>query len=222
MPPKTTPTRLRLFQVRHGDINLHCFTSSPGVPVLEHDGWESKLVQRPVEFADDKGQRALGLLLRPQGKRWWWLLDSNGREIRVNRYQITFLWSILGEEIREFRKADLSKIDISSNAILSLIDEKMVVKTIWSALKKEYKQAPVAGYHLARYLSRGPLLSSPLLTSFLDEATFPFSAVLILACHRYLNKETHFFKRASIHGWRCLDTATSSLHIKRCPCSLCL
>lgn len=39
----------------------------------------------PVEYTEH-GARKLALLQRPQGKRWWWLIDEEGNDRRINRF----------------------------------------------------------------------------------------------------------------------------------------
>lgn len=68
-------------------IRICTYNSLTGVPLASPENWTGELVNTPVEFTEH-GQRKLGLLQRPQGKRWWWLIDEEGNDKRINRWEL--------------------------------------------------------------------------------------------------------------------------------------
>jgi hypothetical protein len=67
----------------------------PGEVTLDRESWVHEMKDTIVEYNDVLvGQRQLGLVQRPTGKRFWAIIDEKGIEREVNIYQISFQWPI--------------------------------------------------------------------------------------------------------------------------------
>jgi hypothetical protein len=65
----------------------------PGEVTLDRESWVHEMKDTIVEYNDGlTGQRQLGLVQRPTGKRFWAIIDEKGVEREVNIYQISFQW----------------------------------------------------------------------------------------------------------------------------------
>jgi hypothetical protein len=84
----------------------------PGEVTLNRETWIHEMKDTIVEYHDGLGNRELGLVQRPLGKRRWAIIDENGVEREVNIYQISFQWpaqkqkktTIAPQELKNYRK----------------------------------------------------------------------------------------------------------------------
>eukprot|EP01125_Pyxidicula_operculata_P012675 TRINITY_DN4175_c0_g1_i3.p1 TRINITY_DN4175_c0_g1~~TRINITY_DN4175_c0_g1_i3.p1 ORF type:complete len:806 (-),score=145.08 TRINITY_DN4175_c0_g1_i3:8-2425(-) len=154
---------------------------------VTHENWTEDQVSIPVEYLTSSKNRRLGLLLRPRGKRYWWVMTPEGMEIQVNKYDITFQWP--ESDKKQYSTQELSDLDTDVENIRTKVLSLITVEKIWESMLVYHKEI-LNGYDVAKVISMKTSLT-------LDEK-------LVYACHRILAGNDIYFKIVP-NGWMCED-----------------
>eukprot|EP01126_Amoeba_proteus_P066518 TRINITY_DN9642_c0_g1_i7.p1 TRINITY_DN9642_c0_g1~~TRINITY_DN9642_c0_g1_i7.p1 ORF type:complete len:346 (-),score=55.31 TRINITY_DN9642_c0_g1_i7:48-1085(-) len=182
--------------------------SVPGIPTLIPESWDGNFANIPIEF-DENGKRIFALLQRPQGKRWWWVITEDEKDVRINKYQLTFQWPLIdsfeGISLSEFRALFLKVRQIFEKITIQFPNPEF----LWKILYSKYSGS-VMGYHLAKEIFGS--------FSELESQQQPEPPVeFIYACHRYLFTSLEYFEPSSGRiGFICRNPEDVASYVEAC------
>lgn len=176
-----------------------------GIPSIGYETWSGEIANLPVEYVHSN-KKYLGLLQRPVGRRNWTVLTTDGNQLKIDRYRITFEWPVIpGKEVNEYSVEDVIKLEDEAKQFSEKIATK--VDDIWSEFwtrdqnsrSEQNQERPlVTGFDIAEFLtSNGKKLAQEI--GVHDTIT----PILVYACHLFLGNSPMYFQASSVRGYIC-------------------